>query len=129
MKRSPGGLALALVTLLLLAVDLATGLGWGLRRSPSPSLVYRTFFVRWVGEPRLYDYVSFCAPKEATEELVRHGYPLSPRCDPPAVSLVKQIVAINGGKAHLRGHHPDSYDSRQMGDIPLSDLTPLIPLF
>ena len=129
MRRSPGWRALALATFVLLAVDLTTWSGVGLRRSPSPSLAYRLFFVRWVGEPRLFDYVSFCAPPKASEELVRHGYPLSPRCDPPAVSLVKQIVALNDGKAHVRGHHPDSYDSRQLGDIPVADLTPLIPLF
>lgn len=129
MTRSPAWILLALLAALVLFLDISTWLGVGLRRSPSPSLVYRTFFVRWVGEPRLLDYVSFCAPPEATRELVRHGYPLSPRCDPPAVSLVKQIVAIRGGRAHLRGHHPDSYDSRQIGDIPLEDLTPLIPLF
>lgn len=129
MRRSPAWIALSLATLLLIAVDLATCWGMGLRRSPSPSLTYHIFFVRWVGEPRLFDYVSFCAPPVASEELAQHGYPLSPRCDPPAVSLVKQIVAIDDGKAHLRGHHPDSYDSRQIGDIPLADLTPLIPLF
>lgn len=129
MSRSPAWMALALAAFLLIAVDLATCWGVGLRRSPSPSLAYRTFFVRWVGEPRLGDYVSFCAPPPASEVLLRHGYPLSPRCDPPAVSLVKQIVTIHDGQAHLRGHHPDSYDSRQIGDIPLADLTPLIPLF
>ena len=129
MRRSPAWWAFGLLTVLLLAFDFATGLGWGFRRSPSPSLAYRAFLVRWGGEPRLFDFVSFCAPPDASEELARHGYPLSPRCDPPAVSLVKQVVAIRDGKAHVRGHHPDSYDSRQMGDIPLVDLTPLVPLF
>ena len=129
MSRKPAWTVFALVTVALVVADLATWWGVGLRRSPSPSLAYRVFFVRWVGEPRVADYVSFCAPPRATEELVRQGYPLSPRCDPPAVSLVKQIVAIRDGRAHLRGHHPDSYDSRQIGDISLAELTPLIPLF
>ncbi len=119
----------AVLTLAILALDVATYLGYGFRRSPSPSLPYRYFLVRWTGAPRVGDYVSFCAPREASLVLKRHGYPPSPRCDPPAVSLLKQVTSIRAGKAHVRGHHPDSYDSRHFGDVPLEELTPLIPLF
>jgi len=95
--------------------------------SPSPSLDHR-LFVRAFRPPTLFDYVVFCAPREASRLLREHGYPSHPRCPDEGVRLVKQVAVTRPGGLFVLGSHPRSVDSWTFGWIAVADVFTVIPL-
>jgi len=95
--------------------------------SPSPSVDHR-LFVRAFRPPTLFDYVVFCAPREASRLLREHGYPSHPRCPDERVRLIKQVAITRPGGLFVLGTHPRSVDSWTFGWIAVADVFTVIPI-